>query len=94
MIASLLVWLLNINKRVHNPCNNNNQGMRMRIIHIKLHDVIIFIIVLISQIRGTGCHQRDLTIPIPPNYTCMAVIATIFFFPVGVFAIMYAIKVC
>ena len=37
--------------------------------------------------------RRDIAIPIPPNYTCMAVVATIFFFPVGVFAIVYAIKV-
>ena len=53
-----------------------------------------FYLLLNSQIRHTRYHQRDMSIPIPPNYTCMAVIATIFFFPVGVFAILYAIKVC
>ncbi|XP_065898700.1 proline rich transmembrane protein 1B-like [Dysidea avara] len=40
----------------------------------------------------SGCAYRQVSVPPPPDYTCMAVIATIFFFPVGVFAIAYAMK--
>ena len=47
------------------------------------------------QVRNiSGCAYRQVSVPPPPDYTCMAVIATIFFFPVGVFAIAYAMKVC